>query len=184
MREITGDLFAHNANGPDAICITTNGFVNRHGENIMGRGVAGEAKKRWPGIAKELGMRLRAEGNRPHLLTRTQEGQTHVAGHFVPYHIVSFPTKPDVCTFDMLLPYYQRKVRMDQRFYPGWMSRSHPFLIEVSARLLAELAKDHGWQSVVLPRPGCGAGGLRWEDIKPRLESQLDDRFYVISPKE
>ncbi len=32
---------------------------------------------------------------------------------------------------------------------------------------------------IFMPRPGCGNGKLKWEDIKP-LMSELDDRFTVV----
>ncbi|HJV33991.1 MAG TPA: ADP-ribose-binding protein [Geomonas sp.] len=54
-------------------------------------------------------------------------------------------------------------------------------LIRRSAEELRDLADLHGWQVVVVPRPGCGGGGIAWQDVRPLLEDLFDDRFTVIS---
>jgi hypothetical protein len=37
------------------------------------------------------------------------------------------------------------------------------------------------WQRVVLPRAGCGNGGLNWEmAVRPVLADILDDRFIAL----
>ncbi len=54
-------------------------------------------------------------------------------------------------------------------------------LIERSCRELVELADRLGWQKVVLPRPGCGGGGLEWNQVRPLAEKYLDQRFWVIA---
>ena len=188
MNEITGDLFE--SEKADAICITTNGFVNAQGANTMGRGCAGEAKARWPGIQMTAGRALGFAGNRVVKLTYTEQGQIFLPEcrkplhnrHYVPYHVVTFPTKPDLCNLEDLLPYYQRRNDQGASPHPGWKAKSNLDMIAASACQLVGLVGEQGWQSVVLPRPGCGAGELSWEDeVRPILSRILDGRFYTIT---
>ena len=62
-----------------------------------------------------------------------------------------------------------------------WREEADPKLIEVSARTLSAFADLHGWQVIVMPRPGCGNGRLRWDNIRQLLAPILDDRFHVIT---
>ena|SRR3990167_4849700 len=62
-----------------------------------------------------------------------------------------------------------------------WMEQADIQLIKVSARTLAAFADLHGWKTIVMPRPGCGNGHLRWADVRPVLAPILDDRFHVIT---
>ena len=72
------------------------------------------------------------------------------------YHLISFPVK-----------YH-------------WHEPASLELIEQSAALLELFAARQQWKRVVVPRPGCGNGGLEWKDVKPIIESYFDERFIVV----
>ena len=54
-------------------------------------------------------------------------------------------------------------------------------IIARSAGELQLLADRSGWDRIVVPRPGCGGGGLAWRDVRPLLATCLDHRFLIIN---
>lgn len=54
-------------------------------------------------------------------------------------------------------------------------------LIARSARELLDLADCEAWTTIVVPRPGCGGGGLTWHEVRPLLAKVFDARFLVIN---
>ncbi len=76
------------------------------------------------------------------------------------HHIVSFPVEAD--------PYQVPEMR----------------LIDQSCRELVDLADYKGWQKIVVPRPGCGGGGLEWSDVRTILARHFDERFHIITAEE
>ena len=61
-----------------------------------------------------------------------------------------------------------------------WKDPSTIAIIENSAKLLVELVSHHAMTGIVLPKVGCGLGGLDWSDVEPVLSEILDDRFTVV----
>jgi hypothetical protein len=135
----------------DVRVITTNGFVKKDGKAVMGRGCALEAAKRWPTLPYELGKNLKIVGNVPVRLRQDAAGAA----------LYTFPVKHH------------------------WYQKADLALIKQSAKLLVDkldpLYPNDGGHVIVIPRPGCGNGQLRWEDVKPVLEPIFDDRFHIIT---
>ena len=62
-----------------------------------------------------------------------------------------------------------------------WKNPAEIPLIVRSCMQLMQMADKFGWESIVVPRPGCGNGQLSWNHVKPSVEGVLDDRFTVIT---
>jgi hypothetical protein len=78
VKEITGEIWSFHNEGA-WIAITTNGTLNKSGELVMGKGIALEAKTRYPLLPKELSRKISLWGNIPIRLDS--------------FRIYSFPTK-------------------------------------------------------------------------------------------
>lgn len=133
-----------------ARCITTNGEVDRNGRAVMGRGCALQAAQFDPTLKGDLGKLLTEHGNHVHLLRH----------RVCKPMLISFPVKHH------------------------WREPADLDLIERSARELVELCSIHLLDKnpggVLVPRPGCGAGQLEWDDVRTVLLRHLDDRFVAV----
>lgn len=176
MIEVTGDIWNY-LNFADAICITTNGYVTKSYPRraVMGRGTASQAKDRFRGIDTWLGNQITNHGNIVQICG--QSGKTQ---------IVSFPVKPSC--IEKFNPRKDKVVSHVKNVYregemvPGFHAVAELKIIEQSVAQLTQLANSFPFELVVLPRPGCGAGELSWEQVQPIME-RLDDRFFVINLK-
>ena len=82
MRRVKGNIWDfYNQNS--IIAIPTNGTVKRNGEAVMGRGVALQARKKFPDLPEGLGACIKRYGNRVVIL----DGPTKLR------KMVSFPVK-------------------------------------------------------------------------------------------
>jgi hypothetical protein len=61
-----------------------------------------------------------------------------------------------------------------------WWNPSSLTLIVDSARQLMVLIEVNGHTEVYLPKPGCGAGGLRWEEVSAAISPILDQRVTIV----
>ncbi len=142
----------------DAICVTTNGYVRYRKERpraVMGRGVAYQLRVWMPDAEYRLGKHLVQNGNVPGVLGRINSTT-----------IVSFPVKKEcgIWPCEVVGHVPSRKFSPGDRI-PGFWLKADPETIRKSAHELATLIKKEGWQKVLLPKPGCGAGELRWKDV-------------------
>jgi hypothetical protein len=78
MREVVGNIWDYHAKG-HWVGITTNAVTKENGEAVMGRGIALQAAQRFPLLARQLGAKLRHDGN-------------HVYA-WPDYRLFTFPTK-------------------------------------------------------------------------------------------
>ena len=153
MPEVYKDLWSIVA---PATIITTNGFVKKDGNAVMGRGCALEAAKRWPDLPLELGACLRDSGN--HVFDLKQVALTKETDELIESWtttLITFPVKHN------------------------WWERADIDLIVRSTQELIGLVDRMGWQQVVMPRPGCGNGQLEWSGVKVVIEDLLDRRFII-----
>ena len=150
MNQARADLWSVQA---DATVITTNGIINARGECVMGRGVARDARDRFrPAHSTSLAVLLGS-------LIKGEGNHVHDMGHWdsehTDFHIVTFPVKRH------------------------WRDQADPDLISRSCEELLLMADRMSWSTIAMVRPGCGNGGLRWQEIEPLCEAWLDDRFTV-----
>ena len=154
MIECEGNLWEIAAAEGAAAVITTNGSVRRDGCAVMGRGCALEAKRKFPGIDRVLGNAITVGGNRVRKI-----------------HDADLTTKPPT-----IIAFPVKRI---------WNASAELAIISRSCLELLDLLQPHPAfkpiRRVVVPRPGCGNGRLRWSDVKPVLEALLPgDRFIVV----
>jgi len=166
----------------DAVVITTNGYVKKNGEAVMGRGIAKEAKEIFPDLPLKLGKRITEHGNFCFGFS--------VNSDFSDYPFVGYATvlegpigwKPQIYCLPV-------KPQFGPNGEMGWKAKAEIPLIQQSIKDLVKSINyyqsrilGYGRQAkVTMPRPGTGNGKLSWEQVKPVIEPLLDDRFTVVT---
>lgn len=63
MKEVKGDMWSYLGRKKFVILVTTNGYIKKNGEGVMGAGCAAQAAEQFPDLPRLLGKSLKARGN-------------------------------------------------------------------------------------------------------------------------
>jgi len=79
MRTIKGDIWEEAKKVNGWVIVPTNGYINARNECVMGRGLALQAKEKFPRLPKELAYKISISGNQVYI--------------FPEYKVITFPVK-------------------------------------------------------------------------------------------
>lgn len=105
------------------------------------------------GVAKQAKLKFQ---QLPEMLGRAVKETGNIPYYIPQFGIMSFPTKHH------------------------WKNKSDIRLIEASAKQAVLLADEYKLFRIIMPPPGCGNGGLIWEDVFQVISPILDDRFICL----
>jgi O-acetyl-ADP-ribose deacetylase (regulator of RNase III) len=112
---------------------------------IMGKGLALLFKKAYPQNFKFYA--CACEHGEVHLGSMLVYDLNRMTG---PRYIINFPTKQH------------------------WKNQSRLEDIEAGLKDLVKTVRELHIQSIAIPPLGCGLGGLRWSDVRPRIEAAFE----------
>ena len=136
------------------ICVTTNGFIKKNNQGVMGAGNALAIAKEIPNLPSALGRHIRLRGN--------------VVG-YIHDRIISFPTKPQFGNYDQVIDKAKRIYKPGQKI-PGYHCKSDLKLIEDGIERLNLIIEKQNLDEVYLPLPGVNNGQLSFEEVEPILK--------------
>lgn len=142
------------------IGIPTNGFVTIKGNGVMGRGLALQAKQRYPEIEQRLGDLILSDG--------------HIIGYLLdgPVKLISLPVKPKFLKithendFSKILDRVHTKYTIGSSV-PGFHCKADLILIEKTLYDLKLFIQVNKISSVHIPLLGCGNGEMKPCDLVP-----------------
>ena len=153
MLEIKGDFWKHSQDFTGLVCLT-NKFVMNNGLLCMGGGIAKGFKDRFYSIDAIWGHRL-MDNYEQNVMATIYDFEFNEKME-VSKILIAYPTK------------YSPSEKSDLK------------LITTCAYELQKLI-DLFDIDVLMGRPGCGLGGLSWDDVKQEIATILDDRCTIIS---
>jgi len=155
------DLWKQN----NIVCITTNGFVKKSGEGVLGRGNALAMARTVPTLPKLLGNFITKYGNR--------------VGFIYERSIICFPVKPVTGNYSQVLSHIKKRYKPTDVNIPGFWCKADLKIIETSLLQLNLLIEKFKVPRVYLPLPGCSNGQLTFQEIKPLLENASDNITFI-----
>lgn len=141
----------------DVLVCTTNSVLKSNGELVMGAGIAKDFKDRYPDLPRFFGGQM-------------CKNTSKLINGWPFYGIMS--------VFDIIDK--QTLIALQTKYH--YKDKSPLDLIVRSCEMLKEYCDKYYINKVLMTRPGCGNGGLKWEDVKPAINF-LDDRFVICYDK-
>jgi hypothetical protein len=139
-----------NGGGADLFCITTNSYIREDGSLVMGAGIAKQARNKYPGLAQNLGKKIRDDC-----------GPAHSTGHRRRYGLLLPET-------GSCLALFQVKTH--------WRNNADITLIADSASDLTKHLREKGPNyEVHINYPGIGNGGLDRAEVAPIITPWPDN---------
>jgi len=147
------------------VCVTTNGYIKKSGQAVMGRGNAKAMANIIPKLPIFLAKHIQKFGN--------------VVGPIY-RRVISFPVKPICGTYDDALSHIQNRYTPGDQV-PGFFCKAQIEIIEQSMKQLNLIIKNYSnlIPEVYLPIPGIDNGQLDFDKIKPILET-ADSRIIFV----
>jgi O-acetyl-ADP-ribose deacetylase (regulator of RNase III) len=108
----------------------------------MGKGIALQFKQAYPANFRAYEARCKAGEVVPGRMLVHDQGMLAE-----PRYVINFPTKR----------HWRGKSRMDD--------------IDAGLKALVQEVRERGIRSIAIPPLGCGLGGLRWDEVRPRIEA-------------
>lgn len=169
VREAHGDIWAlADSLHADAICIPSNASLKTNGCAVMGAGIAKQARDRYKDVDRVAGIAIKMA--RDLAKTAIFDSVFHKRAGFAGAEVSAIKV-----TSKLVIVMFPTKLL--------WWDKSILELIVVSAQGLAKLVPAAGWETVLLPRPGCGCGGLEWPVVKKAIMDILPDEVIVVTDR-
>jgi hypothetical protein len=162
MQTLTGDIWTLST-VRDAIVVSTNVGFKADGKNVMGKGLARQATRRWPILASVYGEFCKEHG--------------------AATPIMAWPVPNSRWCQTLLL--YPVKPLLAEAPYLSWRQPASLPLIEFHLPSLNQYATTFDGR-ILVPSLGCGNGQLAETDVLPLMERDLTcpNIFHVIYKKE